>query len=276
MFETLALISADRHHAKCIGALHWHRQSLCGAGLDRCRHADRDRVCRHVAQNNSISADDHIVADCDRPQQFCTRSDIDIIPDRWSQFFFDPAQADRDAISNPAIVTERCVPAHNNAAKMIDHKITADRGLARKFDAGDDLDKLEKNFINEREKLPNDDRSHTIPPPAKPIHQHDPKSLRAPIAIICAKVASDILQHLTPAPIGKCQVIGQGHHLSRRLRSPSCRPQKRQHDCEFFSGPAPLFCRPHGVLEARQQRAARCQSDRCHQTPQAIVLSKVQ
>ena len=32
LFQPLALISADCHHAKCIGVLHWHRQSLCKRG----------------------------------------------------------------------------------------------------------------------------------------------------------------------------------------------------------------------------------------------------
>ena len=140
-------------------------------------------------------------------KKFCAGSNINVISDDWGVFLFDPAQADRDAISNPAIVAELCISTDDDTAKMIDHKIASDLGFAWKFNPGDDLNKLEEKLVNEREKFPNDCRPHTISPSAEPIDQHHPKSLGAPIAVVCAKVASDILEHATTGPHWKLSVI---------------------------------------------------------------------
>src|SRR5690606_41386438 len=54
------------------------------------------------------------------------RADVDVVADHRRDFLLDAAEADGDAVPDPAIVADARVAADNDAAEMIDHEVAAD------------------------------------------------------------------------------------------------------------------------------------------------------
>ena len=94
-----------------------------------------------------------------------------------------------------AIVAELCISADDDPAKVIDHEVSADLHLAGQLNPGDDLDEFEQQFVDEREQLPKDRWLDAVAPAAEPIDHHHPETLGAAIAVMCAEIFTDVVEH---------------------------------------------------------------------------------
>ena len=62
-------------------------------------------------------------------------------------------KTDHHAVPYAAVITEFRVAAYDDPAEMVVHEITPDLHLAGQLNPGHDLDTLEKDFVNQREKF---------------------------------------------------------------------------------------------------------------------------
>src|SRR5262245_47182856 len=110
-------------------------------------------------------------------------------------FFCNPAQADNNAIPDPAIVSELGIAANNDSAKMVNDEIAPDIHFARQLDAGDNLNELEHDLVDKREEFSQNRWPHLIAPSPKAIDEHDPEPLGAPISFVGSQIVADVFKH---------------------------------------------------------------------------------
>src|SRR6516165_3053733 len=152
--------------------------------LVHCRNPSRDAIVRHVADDDRICTDNHIIPHLDGTEDLGPRADIHIVADHGRGRLINPPQADYDAVADTAIVAELCIAADHDAAEVIDDEVPTDLNLARQLDPGDDLNELECYLVDEREELAKEGGSDAVTPAAETIHDQRPEALGAPTATV--------------------------------------------------------------------------------------------
>jgi hypothetical protein len=134
------------------------------------------------------------VSDAYWPEQFGTRSYVNVVADYRRATISCSAQAYNDAGPNATVVTELCISTDYNSTEMIDNEISSNHDFTRQFDTCDNLDELEKHLINKRKKLARNHWSYPIAPSTKPINDHYPEPLTVPSAVVGAKISTQVLK----------------------------------------------------------------------------------
>src|ERR1700738_2950979 len=123
------------------------------ARLDDRRNADSNRIGWNIAKHDRVRTDHDVIADFYWTEQFCARTNIDIVADHRGKFLIDSAKANGYSVANPAVVAKCCISAYDDATEMIDCEIAANCCFTWQFDTGDDLNKFVKQLIEKGETL---------------------------------------------------------------------------------------------------------------------------
>lgn len=164
-------------------------------GLHHRRHPIGNVVVGNVTQHHSIGPNANVVAYAYVPQHLGPCPNVHVIAYLRRAWLVDTPQAHHHAIADAAVVTKAGITADDDAAEVVDHKVLAQLHLTWQFDAGDDLNELVQNLVNERKELPQKGRPHTIAPAAKTVYRQGPETLGTPVAPVSSKVGADIFEH---------------------------------------------------------------------------------
>ena len=80
---------------------------------------------------------------------------------------------------------------------MVNHEVLAQYHLTRQFNAGDDLDELVQDLVDEREELAQQGWAYTVAPAAKAVHHQCQEALGTPVAPMGGKIGADVVKHLS-------------------------------------------------------------------------------
>jgi hypothetical protein len=131
-----------------------------------------------------------VVPDSDWTNQLCAGSEIDIVAEDGGPMIVDMSQSDDHAVPNPAISADFRISANYNPSEMVDNEARTDLRFARQLNPGEDLDKLECNFVEGRADLAEGRKSQRVSPAPKTIDEHDPEALSAQSGVVRPKVVA--------------------------------------------------------------------------------------